>query len=481
LKFKVEVKNSIGLTLDLSQYVSEYYGTYAITAQGTAPAAGYTNSYLTGAVTYNLEHPVLTIVKGVLTVTSVHPSATSIAVYADGTQVATLTASGGADVTANMSDILDSTYTNDYYDITVSCVGDGVEHNSSNSVRYYVNVSPIYGVSWTNDDTTTMTRTDDAVGLDYVIDSTAGTIASDFDDIFDWETVTEDGNELVVIPDKYFRITKDDNGDICGVAVSDTPSDGTWYKVNSFKYGAKGASDNGSGGLASVTGVSRLVSTTRAGFRSKAAATGDGYQQLDLYHKWVMNFLWWIEYATKNSKSIMGGRIAGSGTGGGTSMCACGGTDSVTTPSGFNPVTGQMKWHGIEDFIGNTQEFIDGISGSANNKVYVCSDASKFSDTAGADGYEQVSYTYNLSDGGCIKAFGWDDDHPFMVYPTKYVSDSSYAKGFCNGVWETTSSHPVVLSGAYWYYSYAYYGLVQFDWAPVSASSTYLGGRLLKI
>lgn len=334
---------------------------------------------------------------------------------------------------------------------------------------------PIYGVKWTNDVTTTMERTDNAVGMTYAIQSSDGSIVSDFNDVFPWnETaiVTTEAGDFLSMPEMYFRVGTDTDGNINAVAVSKNPSvDGDWYKTDPFYYGIYGASVNGRG-LASLTGKTRLASATRGDFRTKAKATGAGYYQLDLYHKTVMTFLWWIEWATKNSESIMTGKTSATGS----SPCQTGGTDEVSTPSGFNTTTKQMRYHYIEDFIGNFMEWIDGVSGIANSKVWVSSNPDDYADTNGPANYKQLAYTTTGTD--CIKAFGWDADNPFLCY----YSDSSlgsYTQGFCDRGYPVSSSNPVMFSGAYWSYSGANYGLCFCIYTNAGNASSYVGGRLL--
>lgn len=336
----------------------------------------------------------------------------------------------------------------------------------------------IYGVKWVNDESTTMERTDDAVGLSFNINTSSGLIVSDFDDLAPWngEIVEINGSKFKKFPAAYIRVGKDEDGYINSVAVSQTAhEDGDWYHYDEFYYGCYGASESGDG-LASISGVARLASKTRAQFRELASATGDGYQQLDLKHKVITMFLWWIEYATKDSETIMTGRIQNSGTSGGnTSSRPTGGTDSVTTPSGFETAYAQMKWHGVEDFIGNYWEWVDGISGSKNNRAWVCDDPSKFTDTDGADGYEQVSFTTPNSDN-VINAFGWDENHPFMCFYTKTGSG-----GFSDYGYAPNSTSPAVSTGAASINVSSMYGLCYFYRYWSSNSYATIGARLLYI
>lgn len=335
--------------------------------------------------------------------------------------------------------------------------------------------NPIYGVKWVNDETTTMSRTDDSSWLSYKI-YTDGLIQSDFNDVFPWnkaEKVTLDAGEFLHMPEMYFRIGVDENGDINSVAVSNKSHEvGDWYKVDSFYYGLYGASANGDK-LASLTGKDRLNDITRGDFRNAARATGEGYYQLDLYHKTVMTFLWWIEWSTKNSQSIMRGKT--STTGG--VPCRTGGTDHVNTPSGFDTITEQMRYHYIEDFIGNYCEFIDGVSGNTDNKVWVSSNPDDYADANGPTNYKQLAYTTSGSNS-CIKAFGWDSENPFLCYYSK-VDWGSYKKGFCDFGAIVMPKIPVMRSGAAWNAGGGEYGLCFCDRLTAINVHTSWGGRLL--
>lgn len=336
--------------------------------------------------------------------------------------------------------------------------------------------SAIYGVSWTNDATTTMTRTDDAVEMTYAISN--GKVASDFDNVFPYNEMkrtTIDGNVFVYVPAMFFRITTDENKKITAVAVSQTQGDGDdWYETRPFYYGAYGASSDGSV-LKSVSGVSRLGSITRATARTRAMATGDKYHQRDLYSGTILMFLWWIEFATKNSASIMTGASYGKTTGN---------TDSFYNEeegenfcvSGYNTSTSQMVWHGIEDYIGNDLEWEDGITGtgSSGGVQYVSDDYTKYNDTG--SGMDTLSFNSPTTSGNCLEALGWDDEHPFLVQPIATRNDSNCASGFCD--YGSTSNNIVSYRGCY-NPSNADYGVSYFYRFNVSYSRSSLGCRLL--
>lgn len=338
---------------------------------------------------------------------------------------------------------------------------------------------PIYGVSGLYQTDPALTRTDDAVGMDFVINSSSGTIDSDFDDVFPWnETtiVTNEAGKFLRFPRMYFRVGADSSHRLTDVAVSKVPrGSGTWYEVAPFLYGCYGGSVS-NGTLKSVSGVSRQASTTRAGFRSYAAANGTGYYQLDLYHRTVVMLLWFIEFATKKSNSIMTGRIAYSGTQGGSSVCQTGGTDNLGTPSGFETAYGQMRYHYIEDFIGNQQEFVDGVCcKGVGDYDYVTDDPDNFSD----DTTGKTPLCYPVPNNNWLTALGWDNDNPFMCMPaeTNGGSDTTF---FCDLSDGANASHPVLYCGAHYNNASAYCGLAYFYRDYAGDSIAVRGGRLIK-
>lgn len=332
----------------------------------------------------------------------------------------------------------------------------------------------IYGVSGLYQSSPALTRTDDSVGMSAVVNSSTGVVSSDFDSAFPWNEATVEtinGNKFLHMPDMWFRVGYDGENRITDIAVSKSQgSNGNWYKVDSFYYGCYGGSVS-SNKLASVSGVARQHTKTRAEFRTYATANGSGYHQLDLYHHTVMMFLWWIEFANKDSQSIMRGvdnRTARS----------TGGTDSLTSPSGFNTSTKQMRYHYIEDFVGNYYEFVEGSvgNGTAGSTQYVTADPSKFSDNT--SGLNALAFNSPASgNGNCIAAFGWDHNNPFLVLPKEVVNNGSNNTYFCD--YGSTSNNVVCYCGAYWSNSGADVGVSCFVRGLSAYSSSSVGGRLL--
>ena len=354
------------------------------------------------------------------------------------------------------------------------------DSNESNTVTYVISTpvaDSIYGVSGLYQSSPTLTRTDDAIGMTAAVNSSTGLVSSDFDSVFPWNEATVEtigGNKFLHMPDMWFRVGVDAENRITDVAVSKSQgSTGNWYRVDSFYYGCYGGYVSG-GKMSSISGVPRWSSDTRANFRSFASANGSGYHQLDLYHKTVMLFLWYIEWANKDSQSIMRGRDATYGI----TPVNTGGTDSLSTPSGFNTSTGQMRWHYIEDYLGNLAQFVDGATGaSGSSTYYVTADPSKFNDTG--TGMNTLAYSYPSdasSSNRCVSALGWDDNNPFLVQP-KEQTGTDYTIHFCDS--NPASNNVVLYCGANYNVSSATYGVCYFNRNTVSHSNANLGGRLL--
>ena len=362
--------------------------------------------------------------------------------------------------------------------IELEAVGTGIAANRSNAVEWFKGFAPIYGVSGLFDSTSLLTRTDDAVGMTYLINSSSGMIESDFNEVFPWnktEIVYTEAGKFVSFPEMYFRIGTDNSDRMTDAAVSEWPSGtGTWYKTEPFLYACYGASVE-SNKMRSVTRATRQSNRTRAQFRTYAASNGAGYCQLDLYHRSVLNILWLIEWANKNSRSIMTGVTYDTAHGG--APVNTGGTDQVLSPSGYNVSNGQMRYHYIEDYVGNQMEFIDGVcSCDVSTPYYVTADPTQYSDTT--VGMEQTSYASPSASYWYISGLGWDSSHPFLVMPT--VAERSAADTFCE-TYVCNSSQPVVLMGNHYYSVGSGRGVFSTDTKSVSATNSQWGGRLIKL
>lgn len=322
---------------------------------------------------------------------------------------------------------------------------------------------PIYGVSGLYQSDPVLTRTDDAVGMSWTMNDNI--ISSDFDNVFPYNQMvreTIDGDVFVKIPAMYWRIGFDSNYNITDIAVSEGEMPGSENKVfvhtDAFYYGAYGASvtDNV---MHSKSGVARQYNMTIADFRTYAKARGTKYRQLDLYHMRVLDFLWLIEFATKNSDAVMQGYPI--------SEKNCGATDSLTVPSGQLSNGGRMRWRYIEDFIGNGYEFFDGACGLGATQ-----DESKY-------GQQVTDVTYTqFANGYCLSALKISGSYPLLAVPGGEVNNNNYDTYFCDYLY--------CLSGNFVYYrgrggGGSLAGLFSWIYTYISNTSGNVGSRLLLI
>ena len=349
----------------------------------------------------------------------------------------------------------------------------------------------VYGVEWVNDYyTTAMTRTDDAVNMTYAINSSTGAVASDFDNVFPWSSATivtdDSGNKFLRMPQMYFRIGNDSYGDINSVAVAELPTDtGNWYKCDTFDYGLYVGSLNGTK-LESKSGEAPLDLVNRAQTRTYAENNSEAgyiYHQIDLKHQMVMIMLWWIEFANKNSQSILPGAVPSPGSSL-PSAQQTGGTDGLSTPTGSSSAHyNQMRYHYIEDFVGNMEIYLDGIYGGSTSVAgYVTDNPAYFSDTT--DNMTQLSWTIpgigvSGSNDSSIIAFKMDNTLPFMIRPSKTTTYNDV--GFNDKVIiQSDPGYPCVFTGGRWAMGWSSYGLTFFDSTDLSFTRTYVGGRLMR-
>ena len=289
-------------------------------------------------------------------------------------------------------------------------------------------------------------------------------ISSDFDDKFPYNLMqreTIDGDVFVYIPAMYWRIGYDSNHYITDIAVAPAAMGVGENQIlahsDAFYYGAYGAIV-AQDVMYSKSGWVRDYNTTCKDFRAYAKARGAKYRQLDLYHMRILDFLWLIEFATKNSDAVMQGYTSFGGN--------CGATDTLTVPSGQLSSGGRMRWRYIEDFIGNGQEFFDGAYGLGATQ-----DESKY-------GVEVTDVTYSIYSGYCLSALKIDEKYPLLIVPGGYISNSNFNTYFCDYL-RSTSGSKVYYRGRS--NTAESNGLFYWNYLDASGFSNAIGSRLLLI
>ena len=193
---------------------------------------------------------------------------------------------------------------------------------------------PVYGASWNKAASPVLTRTDAAVGMTAAAGVGAGLVRNDFDgaEIYrEIHDVTDTlGNVFRRIPKTYIRKTD-------GVGLWAPQISKTWYPgyylpwcfwnfvtsqelpyVDVGKHKGSGELIGGTERLRSVPNVYPLINQTIVTFRTRAQNNNTGgllgYQQLDIHVVDLLQTLFYIEFATLHSQSIMAGYTTGQST-----------------------------------------------------------------------------------------------------------------------------------------------------------------------
>jgi hypothetical protein len=229
--------------------------------------------------------------------------------------------------------------------------------------------------------------------------------------------------------------------------------------------------------LQSVSGVAPLVSATIANFRTYAQNNNTGgllgYQQLDIHVVDVLQTLFYIEFATLNSQSIMMGNVSTS------AAIQNGQTDNVVASSGSYSSNSSglysFKYRGIENLWGNIWQNVDGLNINGT-QGWVCLDAASYASNVFASPYVQLGY-FNGSSTGNIKAAGWDTNYPFASLPLDATgSTSTY---YCDAYYLATGNL-IALFGGSWVAGLSG-GLSEWHMGLASSNSgVYFGGRLVR-
>ena len=383
---------------------------------GTLIQGTYTTSNPT------LSAPTISISSSTLTITDSANNGNftdGFKIYVDGVLTATQSAS-----TYDLSGITDA----GTYAIRVKAYATDFNDSAlSNEVSYTVSASArIYGVSGLayNSNATALTRTDDAVGMTWTMSNNE--ISSDFDNVFPYNEMvrtTIGSNVFVKIPAMWWRIGYNNSNLITDIAVSNAQMEAGTNQVvvqtPEFYYGAYGAYV--SSYMYSVSGQTRTGNLTRISFRSTATLWGAGYSLIDVVHTRILEFLWLIEFATRNSEDVMWGYTGFSGT--------TGATDNLTSPSGQLGAQDRMRYRYIEDFVGNGKEFFDGIYG-----VWVTDDASKYANSAGTGwtSFSIINYAGSNDELACMGIVDMND--PFLAPPGYTVQNSNYNTYYCDQI-----------------------------------------------
>jgi hypothetical protein len=193
-----------------------------------------------------------------------------------------------------------------------------------NRITIFKSMAPIFGAKWDKSDTSDLTRTNFATGMIANAGVDNEVVRNDFDNAPIWgqmQKVTDAlGNEFIRIPVHWVR--KRDESNLKTWQVSRKPFIGSylpwcfWDFTNNrvlpyVDVGCYNASLSADNKLESKPNTYPLIGKTIVNFRDYAMANGAGYQQLDIHVVDMLRTLFFIEFATIDSQSVVSGWAGG--------------------------------------------------------------------------------------------------------------------------------------------------------------------------
>lgn len=334
-----------------------------------------------------------------------------------------------------------------------------------------------YGVSGLGNSNPALTRTYNNVGKTYSINSAAGTITTDFDNLFNFETVVQDGNTMIKIPVMYKHFDAITSNQVTAFSISNAKIDDEWQPYPCFVKQdgtgdimdyiliSKGKATGSSSKATCVSGSAPLVNVTRAQMRAAARANGAGWQQFDWMVLQLLRDLFCVVFATTNSQLIFTGKTNTS------NAATVGGTWNISTPCGWNTTTMQNRFFGIEDVFGNVSDWCDGITFSGSD-IYSTVDYNYFTDGTS----NMVNSGSRVTSGGYISALTYNTAQPFLNYPSE--ASGSETQYYCDYEWYNSSGVLLRVGGDWGSGVFAglWYSHGDHD---ASFSSSLIGGRLV--
>ena len=293
----------------------------------------------------------------------------------------------------------------------------------------------IFGVEWSGGASSSLTRTDDAVGFPAPSPALSnGSGSSPFDDIMPWSGMVKSTDSaagtVVAIPKFYYKVTK--VGTTMKIQISMTQYDGFWCSPAHIDRGdGAGQRDviyvgryHCASDYKSKTGAAPKVTITRATARTNIHNLGNKIWQWDYRTRMTIWLLYLVEYANWNSQGIIGyGCWGASGVASNTGY-----TNNMIYHTGTTTSTrttyGGTQYRNIEGLWDNVFDWCDGIYFNKGNG-YLIANPANFSDSS-AGTYSPISRSTTTS-----YITTWNGTSIWYPSNTSGGSTSTYVCDYC--------------------------------------------------
>ena len=234
---------------------------------------------------------------------------------------------------------------------------------------------------------------------------------------FDWtfpEVTDANNNVFIKIPTMYRKVETAVDSQITSFSISDQQADSTYEPYPCFVDGNSvlpyvliGKYCCSSTSVANSVNATYASQTLATG-RTNARALGTGYQLYD----WQLQKLF-VDLALMKSQK-------------------------VNFQDGSRTISEYLGIAHLENGI-----WVDGIYQNSGT-WYACIDPTKYvsSPSTSQDGYSSLSYGAPTASDE-VKALGYDNNNPFVNFPSAVVSNSSMNTYYCDKYFYSSGSHPV--------------------------------------
>lgn len=230
-----------------------------------------------------------------------------------------------------------------------------------------------------------------------------------------WEEVVIGNDHFAKFTPWYRKSVYNENNELIGMVISNQKEDADFVPYDCFldesgnllPYILIGRYCVSNTTTADSIDSSMATMTPSAG-RALCRAKGTGYQMMDAAMQ-----IFWRDLALACSETVN----LNSGSG-------------VASYLGLARMTEQYWW-------------IDGLAQDSGTYLY-SNKPSKYVDqpTTSTDGYSALSYTMPTNGNYCVKALGYDANHPTMNLPSANTGATSYTVYYCDRMYYASGNHP---------------------------------------